>query len=128
LTDTGCFAQSRLARFIQYNINWPDKAAKTARRVAVRLYAIRISALLAQDLRGFIKPAGNLQIESVDLRRFRSHWPRLLTGQLFFEVFTSKKETRRTTRVLLQLGHLMGLIFLWYLPKENMSSKFRSHF
>jgi len=32
-------------------------------------------------------------------------------GQLFFEVFASKREIRRTTLVLLQLGHLIGLIF-----------------
>ena len=35
----------------------------------------------------------------------------LSQGQLFFEVFASKSEIRRTTLVLLQLGHLIGLIF-----------------
>lgn len=35
---------------------------------------------------------------------------------------------RRTTRVLLQLGQRIGLMFFRYLPKENISAKFRSHF
>ena len=35
----------------------------------------------------------------------------VLARQLFFEVLTSKKEMRRTTLVLLQLGHRMGLVF-----------------
>jgi hypothetical protein len=51
-----------------------------------------------------------------------------LASQLFFEVFTSKVEMRRTTLVLLQFGQRIGFIFFWYCPKENMRSKFRSHF
>lgn len=35
---------------------------------------------------------------------------------------------RRTIRVLLQLGQRIGLTLLRYLPKENISSKLRSHF
>jgi len=48
--------------------------------------------------------------------------------QLFFEVFTSKEEMRRNTRVLLQLGQRIGLMFFRYLPNENISSKLKSHF
>jgi hypothetical protein len=34
-----------------------------------------------------------------------------LASQLFFEVFTSKVEMRRTTLVLLQFGQRIGFIF-----------------
>ena len=50
------------------------------------------------------------------------------TCQLFLAVLISKREMRRITLVLLQLGHLIGFIFFWYFPNENMSSKFMSHF
>jgi len=52
----------------------------------------------------------------------------LNSRQLFFEAFTSNDETRRTTRVLLQLGQRIGLMPLRYLPNENISSKLKSHF
>lgn len=54
--------------------------------------------------------------------------PKSFKCQLFLAVFTSKMAIRRTTLVLLQFGQRIGFIFFWYWPKENISSKLRSHF